>query len=62
MLSRLDQESEKVGVYSNAKKIDLQVFNNEMSVSVKVRGGKSLKVVENSNTLVCGYKALKNIS
>ncbi|XP_029648391.1 uncharacterized protein LOC115222343 [Octopus sinensis] len=47
VLSRLEQESGKVGLYCNANKTELQVFSHEMAVSVKVRDGKSLKVVEN---------------
>lgn len=46
VLSTLEQESGKVELYSKAKETELQVFNYEMSVSVKMRDHKSLKVVE----------------
>ena len=46
VLTRLENEAEKVGLFCNAKKTDLQVFNHEVPVDVKVKSGKSLKTVE----------------
>ena len=47
VLTRLENEAEKVGLFCNAKKTELQVFNHEFPVDVKVKCGKSLKRVEN---------------
>ena len=47
IMSRLEQEAERVGLHCNAKKTELQVFNHETHVIIKVRNGKTLKVAEN---------------
>ena len=36
-----------MGLHCNAKKTELQVFNHETPVIVKVRNGKTLKLVDN---------------
>lgn len=45
--SRLVQKSRNGRFYCNAKERELQVFNHEMSISIKLRGDKPLNVVEN---------------
>ncbi|XP_014779467.1 uncharacterized protein LOC106875731 [Octopus bimaculoides] len=60
VLSRLEQESGKVGLYCNANETELQVFNHEMPASVKVRDGKSLKVVENFKYLGAWTQSTEN--
>ena len=47
VLSRLEHEAEGVGLYCNAKKTELQIFNHDSPVEIKVKDGKTLKIVEN---------------
>ena len=47
VLTHLENEAEKVGLFCNAKKTELQVFDHEVPVDVMVKSGKSLKTVEN---------------
>ena len=47
VLYRLETEAEKVGLYCNAKKTEIQAFNQERPVEVKAKTGETLKVVEN---------------
>ena len=47
VLSRLEDEAEKVRLYFNAKKTKLQVFNYEVPVEVKTKTGKVLEIVDN---------------
>ena len=47
VLSRLEHEAEGVGMYCNAKKTELQIFNHDSPVEIRVKDGKNLKIVEN---------------
>ena len=47
VLTRLENEAEKVGLYCNAKKTEMQVFNHDLPIDVKVKNGASLKIVKN---------------
>ena len=48
ILSCLEHEAEGVvGLYCNAKKTELQIFNHDSPVEIRVKDGKTLKIVEN---------------
>ena len=47
ILQRLEDEAEKVGLVCNAKKTEVQAFNQDGPVTVKAKNGETLKVVEN---------------
>ena len=47
VLHRLETEAEKVGLYCNAKKTEVQAFNQDGPVDIKAKNGETLKVVEN---------------
>ena len=47
ILYRLETEAEKVGLYCNAKKTEIQAFNQDRPVMIKAKSGETLKVVEN---------------
>ena len=47
VLHRLETEAEKVGLYCNAKKTEIQAFNQDRPVIVKAKSGETLKVVDN---------------
>ena len=47
ILNCLEDEAGRVGLQCNAKKTELQVFNQETPVEIKVKNGKKLKIVEN---------------
>ena len=47
ILLRLENEAEKVGLMCNAKKTEVQAFNQDRQVSVQAKNGETLKVVEN---------------
>ena len=47
VLHRLETEAEKIGPYCNAKKTEVQVFNQDRPVNIKAKNGETLKVVEN---------------
>ena len=47
VLLRLETEAEKVGLFCNAKKTEVQVFNHEVPVEIKAKNGEMLKVVQN---------------
>ena len=47
VLYRLEKEAEKVGLYCNAKKTEVQAFNQDGPVNIKAKNGETLKVVEN---------------
>ena len=45
--NRLETEAEKVGLYCNAKKTEVQTFNQEKPVTIKAKNGETLKEVKN---------------
>ena len=47
ILLRLENEAEKVGLMCNAKKTEVQAFNQDRPVSIQAKNGETLKVVEN---------------
>ena len=47
VLHRLETEAEKVGLYCNAKKTEVQTFNQEKPVTIKAKNGETLKEVKN---------------
>ena len=47
VLHRLETEAENVGLYCNAKKTEVQVFNQTEPVIIKAKNGETLKVVNN---------------
>ena len=47
VLKRLEEEACKVGLHCNAKKTEIQAFNQETPVIVKAKDGTTLKVVQN---------------
>ena len=47
ILLRLENEAERVGLMCNAKKTEIQVFNQDTPVSIQAKNGETLKVVEN---------------
>ena len=47
ILLRLENEAEKVGLKCNAKKTEVQAFNQDRPVSIQAKNGEILKVVEN---------------
>ena len=47
VLHRLESEAEKVGLYCNAKKTEVQTFNQEKPVIIKAKNGETLKEVKN---------------
>ena len=47
VLTKLENEAGKVGLHCNAKKTELQAFNQEQPVNVKSRDGIIIKEVEN---------------
>ena len=47
VLLRLEEEAQKVGLFCNEKKTELQVFNHETPVEITTKSGKLLKVVDN---------------
>ena len=51
VLSRLEHEAEGVGLYCNAKKTELQIFNHDSPVEIRVKDGKTLKIVKNFKDL-----------
>ena len=47
VLLRLETEAENVGLFCNAKKTEVQAFNQEQSVEIRAKDGETLKVVDN---------------
>ena len=47
VLQRLESEAEKVGLMCNAKKTEVQAFNQDRPVVIQAKNGETLKVVEN---------------
>ena len=47
VLLRLETEAEKVGLFCNAKKTEVQAFNQDDPVEIKAKNGETLKVVQN---------------
>ena len=47
VLEQLENEAAKIGLYCNAKKTKVQVFNHEQPVDIKVKNGTSLETVSN---------------
>ena len=47
VLHRLEKEAENVGLYCNAKKTEVQAFNQTDSVKIQAKNGETLKVVDN---------------
>ena len=47
ILHCVEDEAEQVGLHYNAKKTELQIFNHETLVTIKVKNGDTLKIVEN---------------
>ena len=43
----METEAEKVGLQCNAKKTEVQAFNQERPITVKAKSGDTLKVVDN---------------
>ena len=47
VLTRLENEAEKVGLVCNAKKTEVQAFNQDRPVIIQAKSGETLKVVDN---------------
>merc|ERR1711867_237609 len=47
VLHRLETEAEKVGLHCNAKKTEVQAFNQDSPVTIHAKNGDTLRVVEN---------------
>ena len=47
LLSRVEQETAKIGLYLNAGKTEVMTFNQDTPVELKARCGDTIKVVDN---------------
>ena len=47
VLLRLETEAEKVGLFCNAKKTEVQAFNQDQAVEIKAKNGEVLREVQN---------------
>ena len=62
MLIRLESEVEKVGLHCNAKKNELQVYNHDLPVNIRVSSGAQLKVVKNFKHLGAWTESTKALA
>ena len=51
VLTRLEQEAGKVGPHCNAKKTEIQAFNQDTPITVNSKDGTILKIIENCKYL-----------
>ena len=60
VLLRLETEAENVGLFCNAKKTEVQAFNQERPVIIKAKDGETLKVVDNFKYLEAWTKSTES--
>ena len=61
ILNRLEIEAENVGLACNAKKTEVQCFNQEDPICLKAKNGEIIKKLEILNTLARGLKVKSKI-